>query len=99
MTQEALATARLVNERGLHARAGARFVKCANTFQAQVAVHYRVMEVVGTSIMGLLMLGAPCGAEVELHAKGKDAKKVLEVLVALIEEGFGEGKEKEDSSP
>jgi phosphocarrier protein len=79
------------NEKGLHARASAKFVKCAEMFQCDIQVIKDEHEVGGTSIMGLLMLAASCGTTITLQATGCDAEHALAALVALIESGFGEG--------
>jgi phosphocarrier protein HPr len=78
------------NRRGLHARAAARFVTQAERFGAEVEVVKDGQAVPARSIMGLMMLGAGMGAEIELRAEGWDAKEALEALSALIESGFGE---------
>ncbi len=81
---------RIVNRRGLHARAAARFVMLAERFEAAVEVAKDGQSVSARSIMGLMMLGAGCGSEVTLRAEGWDAKAALEALAALIEAGFDE---------
>ena len=78
------------NRKGLHARASAQFVKCAETFDAQVRVTREGQTVGGTSIMGLMMLAAGQGHFIHIEAKGGDAKTALQALVALVEDGFGE---------
>ncbi len=78
------------NRRGLHARAAARFVTAAERFGAAVEVCKDGQTVSARSIMGLMMLGAGQGAEVELRAEGWDAKEALEALASLIEAGFDE---------
>lgn len=80
----------ICNERGLHARASAKFVKCVERFDAQVTVSRNGEEVVGTSIMGLLMLAAGHGAQIEISATGQDASPALAALEALVECGFDE---------
>ena len=85
---EALVTIR--NRKGLHARASAKFVKCAESFNAQVRVTRDGQTVGGTSIMGLMMLAAGPGATLHIRAEGPDGPEVIEALVALVEEGFGE---------
>jgi phosphocarrier protein HPr len=79
------------NEKGLHARASAKFVKCAETFRSDITVSKDGHTVGGTSIMGLLMLAASCGTHIALEAKGPDAELAIAALTALIESGFGEG--------
>lgn len=78
------------NRKGLHARASAKFVKCAELFDAEVTVTREGNSVGGTSIMGLMMLAASPGVEIHLAATGPDAGKAIEALVALVEAGFGE---------
>ncbi len=78
------------NRRGLHARSSAKFVKCVAGFNAEVKVRRDGAEVSGASIMGLLMLGAAQGAEIEVSATGPDALAVLDALEALVGSGFGE---------
>jgi phosphocarrier protein len=83
-------TALIVNERGLHARAAAKFVKCVSLYQAEVSVIKDDQEISGRSIMGLMMLSASKGSELMLAARGPDAKAVLAALCHLIETKFGE---------
>jgi phosphocarrier protein HPr len=80
----------IVNRRGLHARASARFVKCAEGFDAEIRVTKDGQTVGGTSIMGLMTLAAAPGCKVELEADGPDAAAALEALATLVEGGFGE---------
>jgi len=86
----AQARVRIVNQRGLHARAAARFVKLATAFQAEVTVAANGTEVSGASIMGLMMLAASPGCELELNAKGPAAAEAVAALVKLIEGKFHE---------
>jgi phosphocarrier protein HPr len=81
----------LVNKRGLHARAAAKFVTLAERFEASVDVIRDGQSVSARSIMGLMMLGAGCGATIELRAEGWGAKEALDALAALVEAGFNEG--------
>ena len=83
-------TATIVNERGLHARAAAKFVALAERFGASVDVVKDGQAVNARSIMGLMMLGAGQGTPIELRAEGFDAKEALEALTALVESGFNE---------
>jgi phosphocarrier protein HPr len=83
-----LATIR--NRRGLHARAAARFVKVAWEYDADVTVAKNGTEVSGRSIMGLMMLAAGPGTEIELRATGPQAAAALDALVGLIGGGFDE---------
>ena len=78
------------NKRGLHARAAAKFVMMAERFGASVDVIREGQCVSARSIMGLMMLGAGRGAEIELRAEGWDAKEALDALAALVESGFDE---------
>ena len=80
----------IVNEKGLHARASAKFVKCAESFNATVRVTREGQTVGGTSIMGLMMLAAGPGCVIQLEAEGPEAPEAIEALVALVEDGFGE---------
>lgn len=80
----------ICNRRGLHARASALFAKTAGGFDARIEVCKGDVCVVGTSIMGLMMLGAAKGDTVAVSADGTDADKALATLVALIQDKFGE---------
>jgi phosphocarrier protein HPr len=80
----------IVNRRGLHARASARFVKCAESFDAEVRVTKDGQTVGGTSIMGLMTLAAAPGCAIDLEAEGPEAAQALDALANLIDEGFGE---------
>lgn len=80
----------IVNRRGLHARAAAKFVKVAEQFVADIEVAKDDMVVPGTSIMGLMVLAAAIGSQLEIRARGREAQAALAALVALIERGFDE---------
>ena len=80
----------VINRRGLHARAAAKFVTLAERFGASVEVSRDGQSVSARSIMGLMMLGAGKGATMQLQADGWDAKEALEALVSLVEAGFNE---------
>ncbi len=80
----------IVNRRGLHARAAAKFVTLAERFGASVDVARDGQVVSARSIMGLMMLGAGQGSTIELQADGWDAKEALDALAALVEAGFNE---------
>jgi len=88
---ECAATCEIVNQRGLHARAAARFVRTAETFEASVKVFNRGQEVSGHSIMGLMMLAAGQGSRIRIICDGRQAGDALEALKALIAAGFDEG--------
>jgi phosphocarrier protein len=81
---------RIDNVRGLHARASAKFVNLASELDATIDVEKDGHKVCGTSIMGLMMLGAAMGDTVTVHVSGPYAEQALDKLVALIEERFGE---------
>ena len=83
-------TVTIVNRRGLHARAAAKFVTMAERFGASVEVVREGQSVSARSIMGLMMLGAGIGATIELQAEGWDAKEALDALSGLVEAGFNE---------
>jgi phosphocarrier protein HPr len=80
----------VVNRRGLHARAAVKFVNMAEQFVAEIEVARDNMVVCGTSIMGLMMLAAPAGSELEIRARGREAKPALDALTALVASGFDE---------
>jgi phosphocarrier protein HPr len=83
-------TVEICNQRGLHARAAARFVKTAAQFDAEIFVRKNGTAVSGRSIMGLMMLAAASGARVEITATGRDAATAVETLARLIECKFDE---------
>lgn len=91
---ETAATARrtveICNQKGLHARAAARFVKTAAQFESDIWVRKNGTAVSGRSIMGLMMLAAASGAIVEISATGRDAATAVETLARLIECKFDE---------
>ena len=80
----------IINSRGLHARASAKFVKCAELFDADIRVSRDGMTVPATSIMGLMMLAAHPGASILVEAQGPDAAAALDALAKLVAEKFGE---------
>lgn len=80
----------IVNRKGLHARASAKFVKCAENFKAKITVCRDGVSVGGTSIMGLMMLAAGPGTKLHIKCVGPEAPEALEAIVALVETGFGE---------
>ena len=81
---------RIDNRRGLHARASAKFVSLASELPATIEVEKDGNRVCGTSIMGLMMLGAAMGDSIVIHAAGEDAEEALDQLVNLVESRFGE---------
>ena len=82
--------ARIQNQKGLHARAAAKFVKVANAYDADIRVIKGETDVEGRSIMGLMMLAAGIGCEIELRATGPGAGPALAALVDLIDRKFDE---------
>jgi phosphocarrier protein HPr len=81
---------RITNQRGLHARASAKFVNLASEIDATIDVEKDGNKVCGTSIMGLMMLGAAMGDTITIHVQGLHADEAMAKLVALVEERFGE---------
>ncbi|MEX0347073.1 MAG: HPr family phosphocarrier protein [Rhizobiaceae bacterium] len=81
----------IVNQRGLHARASAKFVETVNRFDAEVIVKKDNMAVDGGSILDLMMLAASPGCTIVVEASGHDADAVMDALDALVSDRFGEG--------
>ena len=90
MSDTAKATVGICNQRGLHARASAKFVKLASTFDAEVRVTRDGVTVDARSIMGLLMLGAGNGCDVEIEGEGPDAAEAVAALADLVNRKFDE---------
>ena len=86
----AKATVDIVNKKGLHARASAKFVKLASTFDAEVTVSKDGQTVDARSIMGLMMLAAGIGSSVDIEAQGNEAQAALTALSALVAARFDE---------
>ena len=86
----ATATADICNTRGLHARASAKFVKLASSFESEIQVTRDGQTVDARSIMGLLMLGAGNGCAIDIAAEGADASEAIEALLDLIARKFDE---------
>lgn len=80
----------ILNRKGLHARASARFVRTAECFEASVSVIKDGTSVAGNSIMGLMMLGAGPGSTILVQATGKQAREALEAIAELVNSGFDE---------
>ena len=80
----------IANKRGLHARASAKFVNLATELGTPIEVEKDGNRVCGTSIMGLMMLGAAMGDSIVIHVEGDGADEALAKLVALVEDRFGE---------
>jgi phosphocarrier protein HPr len=83
-------TVDVLNKRGLHARASAKFVTLAASQAAEVEVEKDGSKVCGTSIMGLMMLGAACGDRITISASGDGADAAVAALAELVEAKFGE---------
>lgn len=83
-------TLNIINEKGLHARASAKFVEVVESFDARAAVTKDGETVAGDSIMGLLMLGAARGTSIDVVTEGAEAENLLLALQALVANRFGE---------
>ena len=79
------------NKLGLHARASAKLTKLASSFQCEVFMTRNSRRVNAKSIMGIMMLAAGLGAEVELETDGEDEQQASDALTALVNDKFGEG--------
>jgi len=90
MAEVLRAKAIIKNKRGLHARASAKIVEGSARFQSEIHVIKDGNMVNGRSIMGLMMLAASIGAEIEITAEGPDAQEALTAMLALVEAKFGE---------
>ena len=84
-------TATISNKLGLHARASAKLTKLAGSFQCEVHMARNGRRINAKSIMGVMMLAAGMGAEIEIETVGADEVQALQALVALVNERFGEG--------
>jgi len=84
-------TVTISNKLGLHARASAKLTKLAGGFQAEVFMTRSGRRVNAKSIMGVMMLAAGMGAEVEIEIEGADEQAAMDAIVALIDDKFGEG--------
>ena len=84
-------TITISNKLGLHARASAKFTKLASGFQSDVFLSRKDRRVNAKSIMGVMMLAAGLGTEVEIETDGPDEQAAMEALVALVNDKFGEG--------
>ena len=80
----------IINDKGLHARASARFVEVVEKFESEVTVEKDGLEASGSSIMGLLMLVASKGTTIKVMSNGKDSKELIAALDNLIKSKFGE---------
>ena len=84
------ASATILNKRGLHVRASAKIVEASARFQSEIHIIKDGNSVNGRSIMGLMMLAASIGSEVEITAEGPDAPEAMKAILALVEAKFGE---------
>ncbi len=80
----------IINEKGLHARASAKLVEVVEAHQASAVVSKDGLDAAGDSIMGLLMLGAGKGSQIELRTEGPDAERLADAIEALVADRFGE---------
>jgi phosphocarrier protein len=80
----------IANKKGLHARASAKIVEAASRFQSDIHVTKDGVSANGRSIMGLMMLAASLGKEVEIRVQGTDAAEAMKAILALVEAKFGE---------
>ena len=84
-------TLTIINEKGLHARASAKFVETVESFDASATVAKDGLDVTGDSIMGLMMLAASKGCDIEVETTGREAEKLANALKLLVDDYFGEG--------
>jgi phosphocarrier protein len=90
MTMPVTRAVTIINRRGLHARAAARFVKLVGEFDADIKVSKDGTEVSGLSIMGLMMLAAAPGTQIGVRATGSQARQAVDAIMALVTAGFDE---------
>ena len=90
MEEQVMETFTISNKLGLHARAASHFVQVASRFECEIFVSKNDQEVNGKSIMGILILAAPMGAEISVKATGPDASQAVVALGELINNRFGE---------
>jgi phosphocarrier protein len=90
VSADVVRTVEIVNKRGLHARASAKFVKAAAGFEAEVRVSKEGQTVDARSIMGLMMLAAGPGSSIEIEAEGPEAQAAVDALAALVADRFQE---------
>ncbi len=91
MTECETRTLKIVNEKGLHARASAKLVEVVEGFEAEAEVSKDGLNASGDSIMGLLMLAASKGTSIEVQTTGRQAAELADALEALVADKFGEG--------
>jgi len=85
------ATTRINNKLGLHARASAKLTKLAGSFRSEIFLSRNGRRVNAKSIMGVMMLAAGLGTEIEIETEGEDETQAMAAIVALIDDKFGEG--------
>jgi len=88
--QRQRAKAKIINKKGLHARASAKIVEASARFKSDVTIGFRDQKVDAESILDLMMLAAGVGSEIEIEACGPDAEEAITAMVALVEAKFGE---------
>lgn len=81
----------IINRLGLHARAAAKLVRLAGSFESKITMAHRGREINAKSIMGLMLLAAACGSEVALRCEGADEAAAADAIAALVADRFGEG--------
>ena len=91
MSNTATRSLKIVNEKGLHARASAKLAEVVEEFDADAEVSKDGLEASGDSIMGLLMLGASRGTTIEVVTRGEAAEELADAIEALVADKFGEG--------
>lgn len=83
-------TITIVNKLGLHARAAAKLTELASQFQSHITLSKGHLRVNAKSIMGVMLLAAGKGMDIQVHAEGEDAEQAMQAVVALVASGFGE---------
>lgn len=83
-------TITIINKLGLHARASAKFVKTAGRYTSEIKIHYEDKIVDGKSIMGIMMLAASKGTQLEIRIEGEDACEAMAAITELVQARFGE---------
>ncbi|PRY19868.1 phosphocarrier protein [Aliiruegeria haliotis] len=91
MNNSTTQTLEIINEKGLHARASAKFVEMVESFDATANVSKDGLDAAGDSIMGLLMLAASRGTSIEVQTSGRQAQELARALAELVADKFGEG--------
>ncbi|MDV7142411.1 HPr family phosphocarrier protein [Tropicimonas sp. TH_r6] len=91
MSKSSLKIIQIINEKGLHARASAKFVETVEEFEAEAEVRKDGLDAAGDSIMGLLMLAASRGTSIEVETRGPQAEELMLALEELVAGRFGEG--------